>query len=422
MINKIKPKSEFSRNVLTLMTGTTIAQAIPIAISPILTRIYTPEDFGVFALYMSLASILSIIVTGRYELAIMLPKKDKDAINIVVLSIIISFLLSIMLFLVVFVFNAQITKLLGNQKISIWLYFIPLTVLITGMYQNFYYWSNRKKDYKKLSVNKVVQSSTISSTNLLMGISGFNSSGLIIGNLVGQSITTIILGKSILKDEENILQNIKKSKILILAKKYIKFPTYDIPASTLNALSQQMPAILFTSIINASTAGYYYFTQKTLNIPIGLVASAVLDVFKEQASKDFKKIGNAKKIYLLTLKKLFLLSFIPLFILFIVAPDLFSFIFGAEWRTSGLYAQLLIPMLFLRFMSYPLSFMFYIGEKQVWNLFCQLFLFIMILISFYIGKEAIETVKYISMSFSGFYLLQLIISAKIAGVYRRKQL
>jgi O-antigen/teichoic acid export membrane protein len=90
LLTKLKPKSEFAKNVLTLMTGTTIAQAIPIAISPILTRIYTPEDFGVFALYMSLASIISVVATGRYELAIMLPKKDDDAINIVALSTLIS--------------------------------------------------------------------------------------------------------------------------------------------------------------------------------------------------------------------------------------------------------------------------------------------------------------------------------------------
>ena len=79
MLKHLKPKSEFGRNVLTLMTGTTIAQAIPIAISPILTRIYTPEDFGVFALYISISTIFAVIVTGRYELAIMLPKKNKDA-------------------------------------------------------------------------------------------------------------------------------------------------------------------------------------------------------------------------------------------------------------------------------------------------------------------------------------------------------
>ena len=102
MLNRLKPKSEFARNVLTLMTGTTIAQAIPIAISPILTRIYTPEDFGIFALYMSMASILSVVATGRYELAIMLPKKDEDAINIVALSLIISFLVSFIALLIVF--------------------------------------------------------------------------------------------------------------------------------------------------------------------------------------------------------------------------------------------------------------------------------------------------------------------------------
>ena len=90
MINKLKPKSEFSRNVLTLMTGTTIAQAIPIAISPILTRIYTPEEFGVFALYLSIIMLFSSLVAGKYELSILIPKHDKNAKNLVLLSISIS--------------------------------------------------------------------------------------------------------------------------------------------------------------------------------------------------------------------------------------------------------------------------------------------------------------------------------------------
>ena len=139
-MKRFLPKSEFGRNVLTLMTGTTIAQAIPIAISPILTRIYTPEDFGLFAFYASIASIISVVATGRYELAIMLPKKDDDAINIVVLSILISFLVSLLSLIIVLVFNTQITNLLGNPEIANWLYFIPLTVLFTGIYQSFNYW------------------------------------------------------------------------------------------------------------------------------------------------------------------------------------------------------------------------------------------------------------------------------------------
>jgi len=99
MKSKLKPKSEFSRNVLTLMTGTTIAQAIPIAISPILTRIYTPEDFGVFALFIAIVGFFSVIASARYEQAILIPKKDEDAINIFALGFII--ICSISLFLLI---------------------------------------------------------------------------------------------------------------------------------------------------------------------------------------------------------------------------------------------------------------------------------------------------------------------------------
>jgi len=146
LLQRLKPKSEFSRNVLTLMTGTTIAQAIPIAISPILTRIYSPEDFGVFALYMSIVGTFAAMATLRYDTAIMLPKKDKDAINIVLLSVMISFFISLIVLLIIFLFNQQITNLLETPDISNWLYVVPLTVLLTGLYQSFNFWNNRKKE------------------------------------------------------------------------------------------------------------------------------------------------------------------------------------------------------------------------------------------------------------------------------------
>ena len=125
MIKKILKKfkiklsgSEFSRNVLILMTGTTVAQSIPILISPILTRLYSPEDFGLFALFLGIVSILGSIANGRYEIAIMLPKKDEDAINISVLSFLISFVFSIVLLLIVIFFSDFIVSILGNEEIK----------------------------------------------------------------------------------------------------------------------------------------------------------------------------------------------------------------------------------------------------------------------------------------------------------------
>ena len=416
MLKKLKPKSEFSRNVLTLMTGTTIAQAIPIAISPILTRIYTPEDFGVFALYISVASMLSVIATGRYELAIMLPKEDNDALNIVFLSIGISFLIGVIVFLVVFIFNRQLTILLGNPQVSVWLYFIPFSVLLTGIYQSFNYWNNRHKEYKRLALNRVVQSFTTNGTNLSFGIGGIGTFGLVIGSIAGQFVATSSLIKQTLEHEKGFGSKIDIDKILLLSKKYNKFPRFDMLASLLNVTAQQISNILFNSMFNASTAGFYYLTQKMLGSPVSLIAAAILDVFKEKAAKDFQQFGNCKDIYLKTLKKLFLLSFIPSIILYIYAIDIFTFIFGNKWSISGEYVRILIPMLFLRFISSPLSFMLYIGEKQELNLFGNFLFLVGTVLSFYFASTPLETVVYLSYSFSFIYLMYIIFSAKIAKV------
>ncbi|MCK9472257.1 oligosaccharide flippase family protein [Sulfurimonas sp.] len=416
-MKRLKPKSEFSKNVLTLMTGTTIAQAIPIAISPILTRIYTPEDFGVFALYVAIASILSVIATGRYEMAIMLPKKDEDAVNIVALSIIISFFVSFISLVIVFIFNAKITNILGNPEISNWLYFIPITVLLTGVYQSFNYWSNRKKQYKRLAISRVVQSGSTATTNLGMGFGQMGSSGLILGQVLGLSIAVTILGRMIWEEDKNRLYSIKLLKIFAITRRYIKFPKFDILASFLNVSSHQITHILFNTLFNSTIAGYYYFTQKILGLPITFIASAISDVFRQIATIEYQQLGNAKKIYKSTFKKLFILSLFPSFILYFYSVELFVFVFGEQWSASGEYAKILVPMLFLRFISSPLSFMLYVGQKQHWNMYAQILFLTAIGASFTIGDSAHEVIYLISIQFSCIYIFYLYMSAKIAKLF-----
>ena len=150
MIRRLKLKSDFSRNVLTLITGTTIAQVIPIAISPLLTRIYTPEDFGLAALFFAFFSILSSIATGRYELAIMSPKSDDEAKHIVFLSILVGAFIFFIATILIWFFDEEIVIFLGNPEIKNWLYFIPFLLFSFGIYQSIYYWLNRKKKYRRI--------------------------------------------------------------------------------------------------------------------------------------------------------------------------------------------------------------------------------------------------------------------------------
>ncbi|MCD5380539.1 oligosaccharide flippase family protein [Candidatus Gracilibacteria bacterium] len=413
----MKPKSEFNRNILTLMTGTIIAQAIPIAISPLLTRIYSPDDFGIFALYMSIISILAVIATGRYELAIILPEKDEDAINLIALSMILVSVFCFFVFILVLVFNDQIVSILKAPNISSWLYFTPISIFFMGLYQNLNSWINRKKQYKKQALSKVVQNATIGSSSLGLGFSGIISSGLIMGLIAGQGVVASFLGLLTWRRDKSLFKKINSLQVIHMGRKYIDFPKYDIAASLSSVSSQQIVHILFNSLFGSTTAGYYYLTQRMLGAPISFLASAILDVFKQKAAKDYKKHGNAKVIYKSTFKKLLVLSIIPTTIIYFFAIDIFVFMFGENWKEAGIYAQILAPMLLFRFLANPLSFMLYIANKQIINLYTQLLSIIILLLLFVFFDSAKDIIIYMSFLLSAFYISHIIISAYLAGVF-----
>jgi O-antigen/teichoic acid export membrane protein len=328
------------------MTGTTIAQAIPIAISPILTRIYTPEDFGVFALYISVASILSVVATGRYELAIILPEKDEDSINIMALSIAISFFMSLIVLLIVYTFNTQITSLLGNPEISKWLYFIPLTIVLTGIYQSFNYWLNRNKQYNSLAINKIVQSGTMATSNLSMGLSGFGSSGLILSQILGQSMAVVVLGRRVIKCDKELFHKIKKSKMTVVAKEYIAYPTKSSLGALFNTFSYQMEYILFSVFFLLKQVGIYYFVNRIINIPKQFLSSSIWQSFlaHSQESKEYILISLKSKQ-----EKVIRYSILPMLSSLFVLPDMFVVVFGQNWQEATEYFLPLILAMHINF-------------------------------------------------------------------------
>lgn len=345
MINKLRPRSDFAKNVITLMTGTTIAQAIPIAISPILTRIYAPEDFGVFALYMAIASIFAVIATGRYEMAIMLPHEEDDVKSIVKLIILILITITFFVFLSIFIFNNTITAFLDNPEISTWLYFLPISIFLVGLYQIYNYLLIREKNFKRLSTNKVIVSTTNSSTQLVYGFTISNGFGLLIGNIISYIVSIYFIVKS---KTVNKYFNFKDNSINKVAKEYQNFPKYDVPSVLVNILSNQLPLFALGKYFSLGTVGFYSLMYKVLMMPIGLLSNSILDVFKQRATEDYNKYGNCEDIFIKTFKSLFLIGIIPFSILFFFAPEIFSFVFGANWRVAGEFAQIIIPMLYLK--------------------------------------------------------------------------
>lgn len=357
MIGRLKCKSEFARNVLTLMTGAAVAQAIPVAISPILTRLYTPEDFGVLALFVAIATIFGSIASGRYERAIILPKKDEEAINIFVLGVIITTALSLMLLITAVLFNDYFVALLGNNEIGVWLYFIPIAVFFTGVFNGLNYFNNRRKNYKDIRNATIIKSVVLATAQLSIGVVKQGASGLISGQVLSQAAANTRLLRNILK-EKKLLSKISKLKILVLAKRYRDFPIHNMPSAIADTATLQMPFIIFPLLFSITTGGFFMLSKRIIAMPSSLIANAISQVFF-QTLADRKKQGvKCRPLLNNTLIKLAAIALPVAIVIYLTSPFLFKIVFGEQWKIAGEIAQYLAGIFFITFVVSSVSVVF----------------------------------------------------------------
>jgi len=337
------------------MTGTTIAQAIPIAISPILTRIYTPEDFGVFALYVAFIGIFSVIASGRYELALMLPKDEDDAINIFVLGVAILLIVTITLLLLIFLFHERILALLNNQEISLWLYFIPLSVFFIGLFNLLSYYNNRLKNYKDIAHASIMKSIVLATVQLSVGFLKSGVTGLISGQIISSFFANLQLLKNILENKV-LIGSVSKKKMMKLAVEYKDFPKYQAPHALLNSFSSQVPVYIFTPFFGLGVVGLYSLSTRIIFVPLMLLAGASAKVYTQQVTYLYQNAGDSYGFTVRLLKSLIKKIIAPFLLLVIFAPQIFAFVFGEAWREAGVYTQILSPWLFFNVIVSTISF------------------------------------------------------------------
>jgi len=405
MIDKLKPKSEFSRNVLTLMTGTTIAQAIPIAISPILTRIYTPEDFGVFALFLAVTGLFSVIVSGRYELALMLPRKDEDAINIFALGLIIVLTLSLFFLILVTLFHSSIINILNNEEIGYWLYFIPMALFFMGLFNLLSYYNNRQKNYQDIARATIVKSIVLAMFQLSIGFVKAGASGLISGQIISIFFANMRLFKNIIKDKV-LLSKISTLKMIALAKRYKNFPKYQAPHAILNVSSSNMPIYIFTPFFGLSVVGMYSLSTRIIITPMMILAGASAKVYTQKVTQIYNENGDSHGFTIRLLISLFKKIILPFLLIIFFAPEIFSFVFGENWREAGVYTQILFPWLLMVFFVSTISYIPSLINMQKKALFLEIIYTILRVLGLTVGILFSDIYIALSLfSMVGFFML-----------------
>jgi len=349
--------SELLRNTSVLISGTVIAQLVPIFLQPFLRRYFTPESFGAFSVYSSIVGILIIVSSLKYEQAIVLPKKDNESLNLVVLSLILNSLFSLLLLVIVLLFNDGLLLLFNiPNKFSNILYFIPLGTFLINTFQSFNYWLIRKKAFVSISLNKFVRRSFEGLAQVILAFLK-NIKGLVIGDIIGQlsNIVTVVIQA---RKNDFSVKKVSYEKIKYVFKKYSEFPKYSLIPGFMSACSFLLPAILINRFYSAEFTGYFDLSKLLLSIPLALVASSVSSVLLQQVSVKFQDkksfLGDIKPIlYIVTLICVFEVLIISFF-----GIGIFKFIFGNIWGFSGEISRILVWSYALNFFVSSFSSLF----------------------------------------------------------------
>jgi len=391
LTRKIKEivKSDFFKNIFTLMTGTAVAQLITIATIPVLSRLFTPSEFGTFAMFLSLSSVLTAISGGRYELAIMLPKNDKNAFHVFIISMWFVLIVTILSFVILFLFFKPISKLLEIENYRYFIFLIPISVFFQGTYNIFNNWFSRFKDFKTISISKVVKTGTSSFSKVGFAFLNFGSFGLVFGEIVGQVFSGIFLFLKNIKT-----QSFKKYRInkACLKKELIdnrNFPFFSMPMAFLNSISIDILIYALSVMFNSTIVGLYSQANRVINYPLSFITTSFTSVFYQKITKTKTKT----KLYVYSYFTSLIVAFVILLPVMFWGMELFKFILGNEWAISGEIAQLLIPIVIAGFATRNVSSVFSLLKLQQITLIWQiLYLSSVITIFFYFNNGKLEEV------------------------------
>ncbi|WP_254921008.1 lipopolysaccharide biosynthesis protein [Photorhabdus luminescens] len=363
------------KNISGLLLSSLISQILLLLSTPVLTRLFSPEELGIYASFSSLLSVFAVGACLRYEFSISSSGKTREINSLITLSCIIPITISLIVIIVFAISNISEKIIIGN-----YLYYIPLGIITYGFYRAVSFNSIREKQYHALSITKITQTVAMTGTQIIGGIAHLGASSLILGQILGQSLGVLFLSKR--SQYRLIIGKHEFRKIKLLAHKYYKFPVYDFPAALINTLSNELPQLFIMSTYGLKSAGFYLIAARISGAPITLLSQTVSSILqgylKDTFISPFFKIK--KTFYCLTG-----IAILFAIVTYFAGIPIITFIFGEGWHESGKYLLCLIPHLCGQIIYSSLSIYLSIYEHQKSNLFIQTTSIILRLMALFAG-------------------------------------
>jgi len=379
-------KRRFIRDFTSLLTGNVLAQVISFLAAPILTRLYTPEDFGIMTYIMSLTSILSIWICLGYEQAILLPVEEKKAENLFRLSLYSSFGLGSITALVFWVFKRLIAARSGIPGIESYLMFVPLGIFVVGIINSSTKMHMRAKRFKLVATSRFIMTCVTAFSKIILALLvGTSALWLVAGNIMGPLASATLLLWLYFKYRNIQTRFLRIESMWEVAKEYIEFPKYILPTEMLNSISQSLPVILFAAFFSSDVVGFYGLADSTIRRPVALIYASLSSVFLQKSAEINNFGGDLFHLLKRTTIVLFLIGIIPFGILTAFGDKIFGFVFGQQWQTAGVCAQILAPWLFIGFINAPANQIIIVKQALRFKFILELLYIVFSFVGIYAG-------------------------------------
>jgi len=352
-------QSDFLKHVFTLMSGTALAQIIPILASPIISRMYTPHEVGVYTAFMSLVAMLMTIATWRYDLAIVLPDEVEDARALARVATMLSTVTCALVGVGLLIAAGPISAALGSPDLKPWLAGVGVVAWAYSQVAVLSYWCNRNREYRLMGSNRVVQAVATTGSQLAGGAVALGATGLIVSALIGQFIAA---GDLFWRTRRTMRYGKPVTGLKKVLIEHKKMPLISTPTAALDSVRLNGTQLMINAFFSAAALGQFGQAWRMLQTPVGLVNASVSQVFFERLTRTPR--GQMLKIVLQSIRRSAALGVAPFFLIWLASPSLFPLVFGDQWGLAGLIAAALVPWLYMNFITSPISFLFIVVQRQ----------------------------------------------------------
>ncbi|ACU85907.1 membrane protein involved in the export of O-antigen and teichoic acid [Brachybacterium faecium DSM 4810] len=406
------------RHVMVLLTGTAISQVVVMAVSTITARLFTPEAFGQFAVFGSLTAIATTIASMRLDMTIMLPEDDDEARRIARVATYSNLAVAGLFTLAALLLRDLVIAQYGDPELASWLVMGGFTVFFVAQATMMQFWFNRKTDYRTISLNRVQQSIGSAGGQLGFGLLGLRTlPGLIFGTLIGQAFAFVNLrlrAKSLFRPlPEGTTSGME------LVRRYKKMPLLNMPTALVDSLRTNGITLLIGTVA-LGAVGQFNLAWRILQVPIGLINSAISQVFFQKLARV--RPGEMLPLVRATILRSLLITLVPFGLIYLVAPWMFTLVFGPQWDMAGEFARALTPWLAMQLVTSPISTVFVVTDNQQWMLgFSIVFCAAPLSLLYFSPLPLLETVFWLGLLMAGMLALMLLMSLLAARGYDRRR-